>query len=252
MAPDTPPAHFEQESPLPGDSPTLVEGLPGRGMVASIAVDQLTDQLGLAYHGSLQSPAFSPVAAFNAGRIREPVRVNAGADPAVMTLESDVPIPEAGIAPLRKCVQDDLAETFDRAIFLVGAPAQTEEDRGEVSGAATTEGVEADLDRAGIDLAEDAGAIGGVTGALVAGCFRANVPAAVLIVRCDPRLPDPEAARSVIESALKPLVEFDIDTSELAEQAEQIQQQKQQLAAQLQQMQGDSDSEPSQTQAMFQ
>jgi uncharacterized protein len=40
----------------------------------------------------------------------------------------------------------------------------------------------------------------------------------------------------VIEDALEPLVAFDIDTSELQEQAEEIAKQKQQVAQQLQQM----------------
>jgi uncharacterized protein len=58
-----------------------------------------------------------------------------------------------------------------------------------------------------------------------------------------PYIPDPAAARAVIEEALEPLVEFDIATQELDEQAEQIQEQKQQIALQLQQYQQQQDQE---------
>jgi uncharacterized protein len=131
----------------------------------------------------------------------------------------------------------DLAKEFEQAIFLAGAPAESEDEIGEVVRVATSDDVETALDDAGITLAEGSGVIGGVTGALLADCYHHDVPAAVLIVRSNPYIPDPAAAHAVIEEALEPLVEFDIDTQELVDQAEQIQEQKQQIAQQLQQYQ---------------
>lgn len=95
---------------------------------------------------------------------------------------------------------------------------------------ATTEELKTELEEAGITRAAEDGAVGGVTGALINACYQADVLAASLLVRADPRFPDPAAARSVIENALEPLVAFDIDTDELREQAEEIQRQKQQVA----------------------
>jgi uncharacterized protein len=249
---DTPSARFEQVTDVAAESPTLIEGLPGLGMVASIAVDRITDQLGLETHGHVRIDEFPPVTSFSEGRVRETIRVHAGTDPDVMTLQSDVPIPQPSVRALSRCVLDDLAEEFERAIFLAGAPAQTEQELGDVTGVATTDEIEEDLRYADIQLAEESGALGGVTGGLVSACYRDDVPAAVLIVRCDPRLPDPRAARSVIENALEPLVAFDIDTGELQEQAEKIQQQKQQVAEQLQQMLGGKETETTPDPSMYQ
>ncbi|MFB6170093.1 MAG: proteasome assembly chaperone family protein [Haloarculaceae archaeon] len=251
MSQESSTAHFERETDVVAESPTLVEGLPGLGMVASIAVDQITEQLGLDYHGNIQSDAFPHVAAFDEGRVRDVVRVYAGADPAVMTLQSDIPIPPDAIESLSECVHQDLAAEFARAVFLAGAPAESEDQIGEVTAVATDDEMEAALTDAGIDLATESGAIGGVTGALAADCYHDDVSAAVLIVRCDPRLPDPTAAQAVIEDALEPLVEFDIDTSDLEEQAQQIQEQKQQIAQQLQQMRQQQE-EPPQPRPMYQ
>ncbi|QLD89577.1 proteasome assembly chaperone family protein [Natronomonas salina] len=215
---------FEGDTALPTDSATLVEGVPGLGMVAAITVDQLRTQLGLEQHGTIVSEDLPPVVAFQDGRVRDAVRVYAGRDPAVMTLESDVPIPPAAVDSLSQCVIDDLAESLERAVFLAGAPAQSEEQIGEVVGVATTMDLEHALADADIALAEGSGAVGGVTGSLLKDCYHANLPAAVLIVGSNPYLPDPTAARAVIEDALEPLVDFDVDTGALVERAEEIQQ----------------------------
>ncbi|MFB6171200.1 MAG: proteasome assembly chaperone family protein [Haloarculaceae archaeon] len=237
MPGDDPSARFEEQTEITAERPTLIEGLPGLGLVASIAVDQITTQLGLEQHGTIISDEFPPVASFEDGRVRDAVRVYAGEDPPVMTLQSDVPIPPDAIDALSRCVLQDLSSEFERAVFLAGAPAESQEQVGDVVGVATTADQETALTDAGITLADGSGVIGGVTGALLADCYHESIPAAVLVVRSNPYIPDPAAARAVIEDALEPLVEFDIDTQELLEQAEEIQQRKQQIAKQLQQYQ---------------
>lgn len=243
MTPE-PSTSFEKTTELQAESLTLIEGLPGLGLVASIAVDQITKQLELDQHGTIVSDDFPPVAAFNDGRVRDAVRVYAGDDPAVMTLQSDVPIPPTAVESLSQCVLNDVAEEFERAVFLAGAPAESEDEIGEVVGVATTAQLEADLIDAGIVLADGSGVISGVTGALLNDCYRNDVPAAILIVRSNPYIPDPGAAHAVIENALEPLVKFDIDTQELLDQAEDIQRQMHQIAEQLQQYQQQQPEQP--------
>ncbi|AUX10772.1 ATP-grasp superfamily enzyme [Halalkaliarchaeum desulfuricum] len=252
MTGDDSTAHYDRTKELATDSPTLIEGLPGLGLVASIAVDQITKQLELEQHGTIRSDEFPPVASFNDGRVRDTVRVYAGKDPDVMTLQSDVPIPPNAVECLSKCVLTDLAEDFEKAVFLAGAPAETETEIGEIVGVATTDELETDLVDAGIPLAEGAGVIGGITGGLLASCYHNDIPASVLVVRSHPYIPDPGAAREVVENALEPLVDFDIDTQELLEQAEEIQRQKQQIAQQLQQYQQQQQEQQPQTSGMFQ
>jgi len=121
-------------------------------------------------------------------------------------------------------------------IFLAGAPAESEDRIGDVFGVATSDAVEAQLHDADIEPGEDVGLIGGITGALVNACYHADVPAAVLVVKANPYLPDPAAARSVIEDALEPLLDFDIDTTELEEQADQIRTRMEQIAQRYEQM----------------
>jgi len=241
---ESPSTQFERTTDLVTESATLIEGLPGLGMVASIAVDRITTQLGLDRYGTIVSDDVPPVAAFEHGRVREPIRVYGGEDPDVVTLQSDVPIPPSAFQSLSRCVVTDLADTFDRAIFLAGAPAESESQLGKVVGVATTEALETELTDAGVTLAEGSGVIGGVTGALLKSCYDADVPAMILVVRSNPYIPDPGAAEAVIETALEPLVEFDIDTTNLRERAEEIQQQMQRIVEQLQQYQQEPQQQP--------
>lgn len=241
----------ERHGELGVESPTLVEGLPGHGMVASIAVDRITDQLDLSHRGSVHSEDLPPVTTFEDGRVRDLVRVYAGADPDILTLQSDVAIPPVAFDSLGQCVLGDLVDTYERGVFLAGVPASDEDDHGEISAIATTDALESDLNDAGIQLTTGAGAVGGVTGAMAQACYHEDIPAAVLIVRANPFFPDPSAATVLIEDALEPLVEFDIDTTELEEQAAEIRRQKQQIATQLKQQQEDQAAQP-QGRSMFQ
>lgn len=236
-------ATVERLGDFDADGATLIEGLPGHGLVASIAVEQITEQLGLEHHANIVSEAFPPVVTFENGRVRDIVRVNTGRDPDVMTLQSDLVLPPVAYQALADAVIEDLANQFERAIFLVGTPAESEARIGDVSGIATTDAVQAELEDAGISLAIDRGLVGGITGALANACYHGNVPAAVLIVRANPYLPDPAAAEALIEEALEPLMAFDIDTEILRDRADQIQQQLQQIAEQYERMVQDQPSQ---------
>ena len=229
------PATFERTADFDLDRPTLIEGLPGHGLVASIAVDQISEQLGLDFFGTLFDETFPQVVTFEDGMARDPVRIYAAQDPPILTLQSDLAIPYPAFKPLAEGLFGSV-DGFERAIFLAGAPAQSESERGAVMGVATTEEMRENLQRAGIDLAADPGVIGGVTGALAQACHHEGIPTAVLIVKSHPYLPDPGAAQQLIENALEPLVDFDIDTAELEKQAAEIQERMQQIAAQYEQL----------------
>ncbi len=231
---------------------TLIEGLPGHGLVASIAVDRISDLLGLDHHAVIRSDAFPQVASFDDGLVQDTVRIYAGDEPPIMTLQSDIPIPTDAASALSDCVVDEYAAACERAVFLAAAPAQKEEQLGEVLGLGTSEAMREQLLDAGVDIAPDTGVVGGVTGALVNACYQADVPAMLLLVRADPNVPDPAAARAVIETALEPLVEFDIDTTPLEEEAERIQTKKAQIAQELQAAQEAEGPTSMQARAMYQ
>ena len=226
---------FEPRTEIALERPTLIEGLPGHGLVASIAVDQITEQLGMQYFGTLYDETFPQVITFQDGMARDPVRVYATPEQGLLTLQSDLAIPYSAFSSLAAGLFETV-DGFGEAIFLAGAPAEYESERGAVMGIATTDEMKARLQAADIELAADPGVIGGVTGALAQTCHHRSIPTAVLVVKSHPYLPDPGAAQALIESALEPLVDFDIDTTELEKQAEEIQARMQQIAEQYEQL----------------
>lgn len=252
MTNDTTSASCQRFTPFDSEGATLIEGLPGHGLVASIAVDRITDQLGLDYHGVIRSDAFPQVTSFDEGVVQDTVRIYAGDDPSVMTLKSDIPIPTEAAPALSDCVIDEFAASCRQAIFLAAAPAQNEEQSGQVIGIGTDQAMKDELETAGVDIAPETGVVGGVTGALVNACYQADVPAMLLLVRADPNVPDPGAAQAVIETALEPLVEFDIDTTPLEQEAERIQAKKAQIAQELQAAQEAEQPTSMQARAMYQ
>lgn len=228
---------FHRETERQSDAPTLIEGLPGHGLVASIVADQITKQLELKRYGGIRSEEVPPVLSFRDGRVQDTVRVYSGADPDVLTLHSDIGLPPQAFKPFSECVLEDLAAEFSRGVFLAAAPAQSEEQHGELLGVATTDAIEAELEAVGVQMADGDGLVGGITGALVDECYLREIPAALLLVRADPYTPDPDAARIVIETALEPLLEFDIATQDLKAQATRIEQRKEQIARQFEESQ---------------
>lgn len=221
---------------------TLIDGLPGYGMVACIAVRQIIEQLDLDQYGSIVSAEHFPVLSYEKGRLRDPVRLYARPEPPVVTLQSDVAISPQAFAPLSRAVVNTLESSVERAIFLVEIPASFPEEVGSISGLASTDELEQTLEDAGIPPGEEEGIIVGPTGAVANQFFQADIPTAVLLVGTSTDLfaPDPEAARILLEDALNPLIEFDIDTSELEEQSETIQHEMQGIARQVQQLAGEN------------
>ena len=223
-------ARFERRAESVAESPTLIVGMPENGVVGSIAINQITEQLNLELEGNVVSESFPPGTTFGEGRVRDLVRVYASGDPSVVIPHCDIALPAYAGADLAACVVNDLAAEFERAIVLAGVPAQTEEQVGEVTGVVTSEEAEKDVRAAGIPLEPNVGFIGGTSGAIVNECYHANVPTIALVVKAHPYLPDPEAAQAVIEKALEPLVDFDVETRELEEQADDIRRQMEQVA----------------------
>ena len=64
---------FERLTELQLDEPTLIEGLPGHGLVASIAADHVRTQLGFERHGRVRSDEFPQVVTHDEGLVRDTV-----------------------------------------------------------------------------------------------------------------------------------------------------------------------------------
>ncbi|WP_132061162.1 proteasome assembly chaperone family protein [Halorussus amylolyticus] len=229
---------FNEYAELPTDGATLIEGLPGHGMVALIAVEQIIDQLDMQHDGSVESADHFPILSYENGDIQDPVRVYSHSSTPVVTLVSDTAIPPDAFSELGETLVDELSDSLSRAIFLVEVPSVVGTEDAVVSAVGSTAELRSSFEDAEVTIETDEGLIIGPTGALASAFFHAGIPTAVLLVKTDldPFVPDPIGAKVLIEEALEPLVEFSIDTTPLEEQAETIRADMQNTASQLKQL----------------
>ena len=245
-------ARFERRAELSAESPTLLVGMPENGVVGSIAVNQITRQLDLEQKGNIVSESFPSVTTFGEGYVRDLVRVYAGTSPPIVVPQCDIALFGDAVADLSACIVHDLAADYERAIVLAAVPAQNETEVGEVTCIVTDDAAISDVEAADIQLDPNNGFLSGTSGAVVNDCYHADIPTIALVVKAHPFLPDPEAAKAVIEKALEPLVDFEIDTRALEAEADDIRTQMEQVARHFEQLQNGSESDSTENSYMYQ
>jgi len=215
------------------DEPTLVEGLPGVGLVGKIAADHLVDVYDMTHYGTLRCDGLPEIAVYGEDdpNVLGPVRLYADAERDLLVLQSDAPVSPSAADGFASCLVDWLEANDATPLFLSGLP--TEKDGvPDVFGIATGEGA-ALLDDADVDAPSMDGAITGPTGALISEAQQVGLTSVGLVVEADPKFPDPEAARAVLRTAIGPLGSIEVDTEALVAQAEEIGQAKERLAKQM-------------------
>ncbi|GGN85932.1 proteasome assembly chaperone family protein [Haloarcula pellucida] len=225
------------------DEPTLVEGLPGVGLVGKIAADHLVDAYDMVHYGTAHCDGLPEIAVYSEGdpTVKAPVRIYADEDRDLLVLQSDAPVSPSAAEEFATCIVGWFVSHDVTPIFLSGMPAEKSGDVPEVYGVATGDGA-ALLEDADVSVPTESGAVTGPTGALVHEAQRVGLTGVGLVVEADPQFPDPEAARALLTTAIGPLGSFEVDTEALVEQAEEIGKAKERLAEQMQQADEESTS----------
>ncbi|PSP74393.1 3-isopropylmalate dehydratase [Halobacteriales archaeon QS_3_64_16] len=228
------------------DDPTLVEGLPGAGLVGKIAADHLVRELDTSYYGAVYCDGLPPVAVYQNedSTLRPPVRLYAAESEDLLVLQSDIPVSPSSAPDFASCLTDWIVDSDVLPLYLSGLG-------GEKEGApnlygVSTAGGEALLEEAGIVPPADGGLVSGPTGALLHHAEFSTVDSVGLIIECDGQFPDPEAARVLLDAGIAPLTGTDVDTEALTEQAEEIREARERLARQM----GEADDASSEAQPL--
>jgi len=216
------------------DAPTLVEGLPGVGLVGKLAADHLVDAFEMVHYGTARCDGLPEIAVYTEGdpEVRSPVRLYADPERDLLVLQSDAPVSPEAAESFAGCLVDWFQRHDVTPMFLSGMPAERD-GAPSLYGISTGEGATL-LDAADVSAPTESGAITGPTGALVHEAQRVGLTSVGLVVEADPQFPDPEAAGALLEAGVGPITGTEVDTDELAEQAEEIRQTKAQLAQQMQ------------------
>jgi uncharacterized protein len=234
-------AHVEVHEPgIELESPTMVEGLPGVGLVGKIATDHLVDLLDMTHYASCYCDGLPEVAVYSEGDTgyKPPVRIYTAEKRDLLALQSDVPVSPNAAREFAGCVNGWLEQHEATPLYLSGLPEEKDgvpELYGVASG--DTEQLLAEID---VAPPSDAGVISGPTGALLFDANRRDMDALGFVVQSNKNFPDPEAARVVLVNAVEPIADVDVETGALVEQAEQIQDARERLAKQMQEAQEES------------
>jgi uncharacterized protein len=237
-------ASIEIQNEVEFDSPTLIEGLPGIGLVGKIVADHLIETLDMTYYASVHCDGLPSVAVYHGeeSTLKPPVRLYADAERDVIVLNSDVPISSQSSETFANCVTGWIAENDVVPLFLSGLPREKEEHPPELFGIATGDGNEY-LDREGIVPPKESGLVSGPTGALLHNAVNMDLTSVGLIVEANPQFPDPEASQVLLEHGIAPIADIEIDTDSLVEQAEEIRDARERLAKRMQQAETDESTQ---------
>jgi len=227
-------AHVETHADLELESPDLVEGLPGVGLVGKIATDHIVQTLDMDHYASCYCDGIPRAVVYESGArsLRPPVRIYADESRDLLTLQSDVPVSPERAPDFSTCLAGWFEEMDATPLCLSGL-AQKQGDVPQVFGIGSGEGASR-LDDIGLDTPPENGLISGPTGALLAEVGELGHDGIGLVVEANPQFPDPEAARALVLQAIEPLTGIDIPTEQLVEQAEEIASAKEKLAKQMQ------------------
>ncbi|WP_227376562.1 proteasome assembly chaperone family protein [Haladaptatus halobius] len=227
------------------DAPTLVEGLPGLGLVGKIATDHLVEEFDMTYYAGIDCDGIPQIAVYQDDdrELLPPVRLYADEERNLVALRSDVPVSPDSAPEFATCVTSWIESNDATPLFLSGLPHQKQADEvpslyGVATGDAGTL-----LDDHDISAPNETGAVSGPTGALLHRAGKEKLDAVGLVVQSDPQFPDPEASRILIEKGIGPLADVDANTDDLVERAEDIRQQKEQLAQRMQQAESEESSQ---------
>jgi len=217
--------------PIPENGAILM-GFPGSGLVGTIALQYLVDQLEFEQIGSMNSRYFPPLAMMNKGLINDPVRVYAKKTDAysLAAIVADIPIAPPICYEIASALMDWL-EPFKPAEVLTIAGIVTNESEKRVFGVATTEEALQRINNHTLVL--PIGSISGIASSILTECKARNIPAVGLLGETI-NAPDPRASAATID-VLNKMYNLALDIQPLIEQAVEIEQTMGKLAEEVQQ-----------------
>ncbi|MFA4862054.1 proteasome assembly chaperone family protein [Methanoregula sp.] len=217
--------------PLPTNGAVLM-GFPGSGLVGTIALQYMVDQMEFELIGSITSKFFPPLAMMNRGLINDPVRVYAKNDEKhnIAAIVADVPIAPMICYEISNGILEWVNQFQPKEVLTI-AGIITNEPEKRVFGVATTPEALTRIEPHTMVL--PIGSISGIASSILTECKVRNIPAVGLLGETV-NAPDPRASAATIE-VLNKMYNLALDIQPLIEQAVEIEQSMGKLAEEVQQ-----------------
>ena len=201
--------------PLSSEGASVLMGFPGSGLVGSIALQYMVDQLEFKLIGCMTSKFFPPLAMMNKGVINVPVRIYE--KDKIVVIVADIPIHPMICFEVSNGIMDWLTPFKIREVVTIAGIITNEVEK-RVFGVATTDEAMPRIQDTTIIL--PMGSISGIASSVLTECKIRGIPAYGLLGETI-NAPDPRAAASSIE-VLNKMFDISLDVQPLLEQAEEI------------------------------
>jgi uncharacterized protein len=218
--------------PLPPNGTAVLMGFPGSGLVGTIALQYLVDQMEFELIGSMTSKFFPPLAMMNRGLINDPVRVYARNDDKfnIAVIVADIPIAPMICYEISNGILEWVMQFQPKEVLTI-AGIITNEPEKRVFGVATTPDALTRIEPHTMVL--PIGSISGIASSILTECKVRNIPAVGLLGETI-NAPDPRASAATIE-VLNKMYNLALDIQPLIDQAVEIEQSMGKLAEEVQQ-----------------
>jgi uncharacterized protein len=214
--------------PLPMNGASVLIGFPGSGLVGTIALQYMVDQLEFEQIGTMTSKFFPPLAMMNKGVINDPVRIYIKND--IAAIVADIPIHPMICYETSRDIIDWLEQFKPKEVVTI-AGIITNEPEKRVFGVATTADALKRIED--YTLLLPIGSISGIASSLLTECKARGIPAYGLLGETV-NAPDPRSSAATIE-VLNKMYNLELDVKPLIEQALEIEQSMGKIAEEVQQ-----------------
>ena len=215
---------------IPLNTPVLIAGFPDSGMIGSVSINHIIEQLGMHQIASVESQHVMPAAIFIGKRFRHPFRVYANNSGTICALICEVPVIARGTSSIINTIIDWSANAGVREIIVLGGilptnfspPYLLERKPLILQNEMTQVMKRADQDSAAEMVVPDDAVIVGLAGSLLSVCAARGLKCTALMIPTMSEAPDPEGAAIVLEVLAKIPLNLKIDTSPLRQKAETV------------------------------
>jgi uncharacterized protein len=212
------------------ENPTVLEGFPGIGLVGNIVATHLVSELKMKQIGTIESRLFPPISVLFDGIAYAPVRIYENSQTNFIVIISDILIHPMVAFDVGKAIVKWTTDIGAKMNIPIAGISTMREQR-VVFGSATSQTL--------LDMVKDkvetltAGSISGIAGSIMNECGIVKMPAICLLGETQGPTPDPRASARVID-VLNGLLNLNVNTQKLVEEAEHIETELHKLAEQVQ------------------
>ena len=250
------------------NSPILIAGFPGAGLVGSISTSYIINKLHMNQIACVESEFIVPGVIYTEGKLRHPFRLYSNKEGNICVLVCEAPIMVEGMySVLDTFVKWALNNKVNEVMVLDGIAVEGLPDSKRMPIILSSDGRKADAanlilddnnssDVTNIEEGEkkddnshsiypSTAFIGGIAGGILSSCLSNGIASKALLISAARRIPDPEGAAIIIESLSKITnnESLKIDTQQLREQGANLKMRMEKIiqsVAEQQQGQGQS------------